>query len=1138
MAPTSAQLISRHLHQLTARHGSSLPDHELVQRFILSRDERAFATLVDRHAAMVLNLCRSILRNHHDAEDIFQAVFLVLARKAGSIRKGESVGSWLHAVAYRMAHKSRVRDGKRRQREQQTATHEETPMDDVTWGELRGILHEEVNRLPEKCRAAIVLCYWEGRTHEQAAQQLGCARSTVKDRLERARELLRTRLGRRGLALPAAWLAASLSGGTSSAAVPTALAQATVRGAILFASGGLPAEIVSVQAIACARSALHAMLLGKLKFGILLAVMLGVLGGGTGLAVLQGPAAQVEPAAHPQPPAKNAAPPKPAHAGVDRRGDPLPPGAVARLGTMRFRHGDPVSSMILGADGKSIVSAAGKIVYVWDLATGKERMRLDGHENEVTSVACSPDGKLIAAGCRGGTIHLWDATAGRETRRFMAHKERDRTYLGSAAAWVCRFTPNGRQLVSTGGDLAIRLWDVASGTQVREFGGRIGLTQMALSPDGKTLAAFIGEDKAGEIKLWEVATGRELKRFAQPKGRATSIAFAPDGKTLAAAVGESDWKKPSEIKLWDVKSGRELRSLRGHKGWTNCLAFSPDGKTLAATSLLDITIHLWDVNAGAEVRPILNRQASIHELLFCPDGKRLVSWTPGDYALRFWNLASGEEAGSRGNALGPVGCVSFSPDGRLLASSSEDGILRLWDVGAKKDVRRFKHVHTPVAVLFSPDGRLLASACLLDSDVRIWEVSSGKELRRIKAVKDSAFFICMAWSGDGKMLATRNRADGLVHLWDADTSKELRQLHGGDTEINWLAFSPDGKILAAAGGVFGRGNKLLLWATDSGRLLHSLDAPDDLHDFHRAVFSLDGRTLAAGGRYGGSSSIYLWEVISGRRRLTLKHGEDVTSLAFSPDGKLLAAANNKTGSHITANGRSGIQDVGKWECPRVRLWDVATEKELPPFKGHQGSITSISFSPDGKLLATGSNDTTVLLWDATRLKTNGPASEKLSPEQIESLWADLAGTDAAKAYRAIRTLAADPKQSVASLKRRLKPVAAADAKQVARLLADLDSERFTVRDKAMRELEKLGESAAAELHKALANKPSLEVKRRIEQLLEKQNGPETLRTVRALETLERIGTHAARELCATLAAGAAEAWLTREARATLRRLTR
>lgn len=162
----------------------------------------------------------------------------------------------------------------------------------------------------------------------------------------------------------------------------------------------------------------------------------------------------------------------------------------------------------------------------------------------------------------------------------------------------------------------------------------------------------------------------------------------------------------------------------------------------------------------------------------------------------------------------------------------------------------------------------------------------------------------------------------------------------------------------------------------------------------------------------------------------------------------------------------------------------------------------------------------------------------MRPEQLESLWVDLDGTDAVKAYRAIRTLAAAPKESVAFLKRRLQPVAPVAAKQMARLLADLDSDEFAVREKAMKQLEKLGDRAVAELHKALAGKPSPEVKRRIEQLLEKQNGADQIRMVRALETLENIGTAEARDLCARLADGVADAPLTREAGATLRRMVR
>jgi RNA polymerase sigma factor (sigma-70 family) len=270
MAKSAVPLLSKYLRRLRERDGDHSTDHELLQRFVSYRDESAFATLVERHGSMVLGVCRSIVRNHNDAEDIFQATFLVLARKASSIRKGESVGNWLYPVTYRLANKARSRKLNQRHIEKKASPPcEQTPMGEVTWGELRHILHEEVNRLPEKYRAAVVLCYWQGRTHEQAGRQLGCARGTIKDRLEKAREMLRKRLARRGLALSVAWFAASLSEGTA-AAVSLELVQSTVRGAMLFSIGRLPTGIISATAAACAQEIVRGMVMSKLRLGLIL----------------------------------------------------------------------------------------------------------------------------------------------------------------------------------------------------------------------------------------------------------------------------------------------------------------------------------------------------------------------------------------------------------------------------------------------------------------------------------------------------------------------------------------------------------------------------------------------------------------------------------------------------------------------------------------------------------------------------------------------------------------------------------------------------------------------------------------------------------------------------------------------------
>jgi WD40 repeat protein len=585
--------------------------------------------------------------------------------------------------------------------------------------------------------------------------------------------------------------------------------------------------------------------------------------------------------------------------------------------------------------------------------------------------------------------------------------------------------------------------------------------------------------------------------------------------------------------LWEIAGGKKIRTFSWPEDDWRLLGFDPDGKTLAVKGAPD-TLHFRDVQTGKRVGGLrLEHPTWINQLLLCCDGKTLVSYSFAENALRLWDHSSGKELRSSGEASSSIRCV-FSPDGRFLAIGAKNGVLRLWDVVKNKEAWRTYPQPWLSSMLFSPDSRLLVTNNTNYEAMPIREVSGGKEVKQLDTV--GLNLTSLAWSRDGKLLAAWpldvQGDEGSIGLWDPKTGKKVGRL-SGTSPINYLLFSPDRKTLLGARNGLTEG-EVLRWRVNTGRRLPPFEGPVP-GGLKCLAISPDGRTVAAGAL---DRSIYLWEAISGRRRATLKTDEIATSLAFSPDGKVLAAASNSSFSYsgLTAEGiRPGD---GRPRPPLVHLWDMAAEKELPPLQGHKGSITSLSFSPDGKLLATGSNDTTALLWDATRFKTSRPMDVQLRPEQIESLWAALGAADAVRAYRAIRTLAAAPKASLAFLKRHLHPILPADAKQVARLLADLDSEQFEVREKAMQELEKLGARAATELHKVLADKPSLEVKRRIELLLEKQNGKENLRIVRALETLERIDTSEARDLCRALAGGVSDAPLTREARATLRRMAR
>jgi hypothetical protein len=317
-------------------------------------------------------------------------------------------------------------------------------------------------------------------------------------------------------------------------------------------------------------------------------------------------------------------------------------------------------------------------------------------------------------------------------------------------------------------------------------------------------------------------------------------------------------------------------------------------------------------------------------------------------------------------------------------------------------------------------------------------------------------------------------------------------------------------------------NAIRLWDVTTRKEVRRFEPPQGDFGIFTLAFSPDGKVLASGCRNG---PVRLWEVATGKQRLAIRDSRADGALAFSPNGAALATS---TPHHATT----------------IEFWDARSGQHRGSLRGHQGGAYSVAFATDGRRMASASQDTTVLLWDVIALVRRGSAplpSVVLSKEQLCDRWAALADADAAKADEAMRALAASPAQAVPWLRQRVRPVKTViDRRKLARLIADLGSEEFTVRDEATRELEKLGELAEAALRAALAARPELEPRRRMERLLEKRNGQvlslEALRTLRALEVLEHAGTAEAKTLLAELAKGAPEARLTREARAALERL--
>ncbi len=781
--------------------------------------------------------------------------------------------------------------------------------------------------------------------------------------------------------------------------------------------------------------------------------------------------------------------------------------------------------MAFSPDGKTLASADwSRRIHLWDVASGKE-LRQIAEDQVGGRVAFTPDGKTLAsAGVADKAIRLWNVTTGKELRHF----------AGDPTDYFA-FSPDGKILAGTSKDKTIRLWEVATGKELRQLDNQDQVYSLGWAADGNTLAC--GADN-GNIRLWEIATGKELRRLVGHRGVVSQLTWNGDGKTLVS--GGSD----GTVRFWEVSTCKELRRLgeetgepkakrekqkdsekvTPNLGWIQGLVLSSDGKTIFAASQDSRRIWRWDVASGKELDPLLGNQR-----IFClaksADGKMLASGG-ALHAIELWDLDTGKPIRPFAGPWGRPFDVVFSPDGKFLFSAGEDQTIHQWEIATWKETRQFNgHQDSVFRLGLSADGKMLASSGY-DGTVRWWNTTEGKEIGRLGG-SQFGWVRTLALSPDGKKLAA------LGAVWDTSTAKELDNFEKTRKLIGYPAFSPDGKTLAMGPDDNGyiRLFDALTWKEQSRFKVHSSNV-------YRPTFSPDGKFLAMG--TGPDSqpsdpaskekgSVQLWDLARGKlTRHFAGHQNSVFAVAFSPDGKTLA---------------SGSGDNWNRSDDTVRLWEVATGKERRCFRGHRNLVGSVAFSPDGKMLASTSEDTTVLIWDVAHFSPAGHGTTgELSSEKLKLYWADLAGEDAAKAYRAIGALSEAPRQTTAYFQERLRPTPSPDPRRIDKLITDLDSRQFMVREEAAKELEKLGELANTVLEQALRSRPTPEVRRRVERLLETIAGPVTfpdrLQALRAIEVLEHMATPEAKQILASLSRGAAAAQLTLEANASLWRLNK
>jgi WD40 repeat protein len=801
---------------------------------------------------------------------------------------------------------------------------------------------------------------------------------------------------------------------------------------------------------------------------------------------------------------------------------------LVRLGTGEPRRLGSMGDVVFSPDGKTLISISEAGVVFDDVRSGKEIRRWSSRAVRGLGLDClSADGRTIALFDQG-KVHIHDLLTGQQRKTLeLPVKVTERLVL----------SPDGTILAVLAGDREIWVLESATGKVLSRLVGHTKRVRtIVFSRDSKRSVA--GGDE-GMAYLWEVASGKLLHRLGK-RVQVFGVDFSPDGQRLAVVGFPS-----APVTVYDCGTGREVMSLDVEKGQSIC--YSPRGDLLVVGGYG--TLHVFDANSGKEVNRPGEDLGWARSLSFSRDGKTLA--VQGDHGtLCLWETVTwGQLHPFFGGHRGPVTSVAFSPDGRL-AATADPGAVLIWEAGTGRLIRRLpvRREQRPGALAFSADGRLLdyrAASGLY----RLWEVGTWKVRRaRDEPVRRGVVFppsepSCSAFSPDGKQLATTcyNRDETpTIEIQDFQSGKQLAAWASQAAEANDIVFSRDGTRLLSGG----EDGLIREWLTSTGEERRGFFAHKD--GVACLALSPDGWTLASAGWDG---AIRLWEMTTGKERLRLEGAIDPTwMLAFSPDGRILVAVSSEKEQPLVERSasRSGPDRMPatiSLEKEQLRLWQLPTGKGLGVLRAGIQGKNALAISPDSRRLLSGGMDKTARIHDLTRYERfRRPARLPLSAAELEPLWEQLAGDDPRVAYQAIGRLAAAPDQTGPFLARRLKPARLLPEKRIRALFADLDSDRFEVRQKAQRELERLGEDGAACLQRFLEEKPSLEARCRAERIVKhwQRTGPtgDVLRGVRGVEVLEQIGTPAAREVLRTLSRGLPEARLTREANAALERLER
>jgi WD40 repeat protein len=698
---------------------------------------------------------------------------------------------------------------------------------------------------------------------------------------------------------------------------------------------------------------------------------------------------------------------------TDFFGDPLPDGALLRLGSLRFRHPATVVGMALSPDNKSIVTIGDNLI-AWDAATGKERWRASRQDFEVDlpaaaygmrAITFAPDGSKFYTPGREREVLVWDVFTGERHVIVVQLPARDPAVklgglevpvraidvsfdgkhiaVGSAAGTIVCDANWNRQFEVTNKPEAPILPRGMNRDRLL-FGGHYSYG--VFSPDAKLLAA-VTSDGPSEIKLLDAETGEEQRKVVL-QSRLVRFTWSPEVSCIV--VTERD----NAVRMYDVNTGRQVWSrvvklTNPYENYTSAVAFDPSGK-LVAVCATDNLIHLFHAETGDEAGSLRGHSWYPWNLAFNTDGSVLYSagW---DGHVRRWNMASREQI-KLAEGIRATGVVAISPESTLLAYEDDDGKVRLVDSATGNELRVFTLADTSYSELtFSPDSRQLAGGGTHGDQVHvaIWDVDSGELLQRWdwpKGRDPHSTVGPLQYAPDGQRLAAAVFRQDAVYWWDLKTFQPIAQKK--HEEVYGLSFSPDGQTLATVGW----DSTIRLWEPATGTLRQEIDISkgnaDDLR-MYAVCYASKGGFLATQHMNG---QVWIWDAASMKVQRKFRPGQNFGAMSFSPDGFYLA-----TGT------RNGV----------VSLWETFTGEEAKHIDAHQDDVGTLGFGGDGRVLVSGGGDGVCYLWNL-----HPPAFKINKP--LPTLWADLSAENASAAYSAMWAMAADPDRAVPFLAEKLR----------------------------------------------------------------------------------------------------------------------